>query len=114
MSTRDVFCRVWLTEGEAEQLKNYAVRCGLTQSALMRMLIQGYRPQPLPLDSFWAVMNELYFIHDCFKAIADSVASEGAREAQTRTADFILRLQAAVTLPERVVIRCGDHQDLGD
>ena len=116
MGTRNIFFSVYLTEDESEKLKAYAARCGLTLSALMRMLMLGYRPQPLPPDIFWAMLDELYIIHDSFMAIADMDfdGSECLREAQRQTVDLVLQLQTVVTQPERMVIACGDHKDLGD
>ena len=114
MKTRNNLIKVRLTEDEAERIKSYADICGLTQSALTRMIIMGRRSKPKPPESFWMMLNEIYSIHNSFKVIADSGASgsEIAREHQKETADFILQLQAAVTLPER--IRYGDNKNSGD
>ena len=91
MRTRDNLIKVHLTEDEADRLKAYADMCGLTGSALLRMLIRGHRPKLLPPDEFWAMLEQLYFIHGNLRG-----------EAQRELAEFILRLQSAVTLPERV------------
>ena len=48
MRTRDHLIKVHLTEDEAANIKTYAELCGITKSALMRMLIRGRRPRPLP------------------------------------------------------------------
>jgi len=90
MRTRNNLIKVRLTEEEAHSLKAYADMCGLTQSALMRMLIRGRRPKPLPPDEFWAMLEQLYFIHGTLSG-----------ENQKELAEFILQLQSAVTLPER-------------
>ncbi|MCL2856728.1 MAG: hypothetical protein FWE19_03255 [Oscillospiraceae bacterium] len=92
MRTRDNLIKVHLTEDESERLKSYAVACGITQSALIRTLIQGRIPKPLPPEPFWAMLNELYIIHSGLQCI----------DKQQELEAFILRLQTAVTLPERV------------
>ena len=92
MRTRNNFIKVHLTEDESERLKTCADMCGLTQSALLRMLIRGQRPKPLPPESFWAMLNELYIIHGYLRSV----------DKQRKLEAFILRIQAASTLPERV------------
>jgi len=116
MRTRDILISVRLTEDKAENLKAYANCCGLTQSELLRMLMQGRLPQPNPPSTFWGMLNELYGIHDSFRIIADSgvEVSERARDEQKRTVDLILQLQAAVTLPVKVVMPNGSDKDMGD
>ena len=93
MRTRDNLIKVHLTEDESERLKSYADMCGLTQSTLMRMMIRGRIPKPSPPESFWAMLNELYMIHSNLRNM----------EIQKELSALILRLQAAVTLPERAV-----------
>ena len=100
MRTREHLIKVHLTEEEATNIKSYAVACGLTQSALMRMLIRGHRPRPLPPTWFWAMLNDLYMIHGTLQHIE-----------QQKLAALILQLQTAVTLPER--IQHGSHKDMG-
>jgi len=91
MRTRDNLISVHLTEDESDRLKDYADMCGLTQSALLRMAIRGRRPQPLPPESFWKMLNELYITHGYLPHIEQ-------REIEA----FILQIQAAVTLSERI------------
>ena len=92
MRTRDNLIKVHLTENESERLKSYANECGLTQSVLMRRLIRGLIPNPLPPESFWAMLDELYIIHGSLLCI----------DKQRELEASILRIQAAVTMPERV------------
>ena len=116
METRDILFKFRVTEDKAENLNIHANNCGLTRSALLRMLIQGYRPKPLPPKEFWAMLKELYFIYGCFKRIADNSAELSAivREHQKETADFILQLQAAVTLPGKAVHCYSDDENMGN
>ena len=93
MRTRSNLIKVHLAEDEAERLKSYADLCGLTQSSLIRMMIRGRMPKPLPPKSFWAMLNELYMIHSNLWNI----------EIQKELSALILRLQTAVTLPKRMV-----------
>jgi len=103
MRTRNNFIKVYLAEDESERLKAYATACGLTQSTLIRMLIQGRIPKPLPPESFWAVLGELYVVHVSLQDI------DRRRELEA----LILRLQAAVTLPGKAVAH-GNHKNMGD
>lgn len=92
MRTRNNFIKVHLAEDESERLKAYAAACGITQSTLIRMLIQGRIPKPLPPQSFWMLLGELYSIHGSLQDI----------DRQRELEALILRLQTAITLPERV------------
>lgn len=89
MRTRDKEIKLRLTEAEAETLKTYAERCGLTQSAFLRMLLQRRRPKPIPTETVWQIMNMLYEIHNKLPP----------KEQQELEA-VILRLQSVATLPE--------------
>ena len=93
MRTRENLIKIHLTEDEAAHIKACADMCGLTQSTVMRMLILGRRPRPLPPTLFWKILEDMYIIHGILQSM------EKRRELET----VILQLQAAVTLPEKVV-----------
>ena len=114
MKTRNNLIGVRLSEEESKRFNAYAEQCGLTQSTLMRLLHKGQMPKPIPPESFWLMLDEIYSIYNSFKTIADIgvPGSEIAREQQKETADFILQLQAAVTLPERILY--GDNKNSGN
>ena len=116
MENRDVMLRFQLSEDESEKLKSYARNCGLTVSALARMLIKGRTPQRLPPDDFWKMMKELYIIYNCLDRLARRAdeKSEDARELKKQVQDFILWLQETITLPGKAVMLSGDNEDLGD
>jgi predicted DNA-binding protein len=115
MGTRGSSLKIRLAADEAENLKAYAKQCGLTVSALLRMIIQGYIPKPLPGEAFWSYMNCLYEIHSGLRKIAegDGEDSDFARETQQELEAAILQLQAAVTLPGKAAIWCGGYEDMG-
>lgn len=61
---------VWLTEAENEKLKLSAKLCGLSQSEFVRQLCKGKIPKPQPAIEFWKLLEELYYVHNSFKACA--------------------------------------------
>ena len=48
-----------MTEEDAARLKEYAKKCRLSVSGLLRMLINGYRPKEAPDDKFFDDLNRI-------------------------------------------------------
>lgn len=57
--TRKIKKQFWLTEEEAQSLKQKAVTAGITETAVIRILLKGYEPREKPDERFYAVMREL-------------------------------------------------------
>lgn len=49
--TFDIYIR--LTKEDAADLKRKTKMCGITQSALLRILLKGYEPREKPDDRFY-------------------------------------------------------------
>ncbi|MCL2153378.1 MAG: hypothetical protein FWH57_10565 [Oscillospiraceae bacterium] len=115
MGTRNIQIKCQVTPDEADKLKNHASQCGLTKSALIRMLIQGKRPKPLPPIQVWQFMDTLYDLHGDLRKIVETRGEDAAfaRETQGELELLILRLQAVFTLPGKAASH-GSDQDMGD
>lgn len=100
MKNERVRISVRLSEEEYEQFSNYARQCGLSESQLVRMLIMGKHPQPLPDKNFWLMLEQLYSIHDSLKQLSrfDNSLLKKCDEIE----QLILDLQRAVTVPKEV------------
>ena len=98
MRKRTVQLNIRLTESENKRLKQHSRKSGLTASAYVRLLINGFQPKETPPIDYHKLMNSLYELN----AKLPQSALERA-ELQR----FILQLQAAVTLPESVKFEEG-------
>lgn len=56
--TFDIYIR--LTKEDAADLKRKTKMCGITQSALLRILLKGYEPREKPDDRFYDVNCNLF------------------------------------------------------
>ena len=54
----------WLSEKDAADLKQKAESTGLTETALIRLLLRGYAPKERPDMRFYEAMNQLYAISE--------------------------------------------------
>ncbi len=50
----------WFTEKEAELLEQRAKSAGVSQTALLKMLLKGYIPKEKPDDRFYQTMRGVY------------------------------------------------------
>lgn len=57
--TRKIKKQFWLTEEEDRSLKQKAMTAGITETAVIRILLKGYEPREKPDERFYAVMREL-------------------------------------------------------
>ena len=60
----------WLSEEDNAVLKRYAKETGLTEAALIRMLLRGYAPKEKPDARFYEVMNQLSSIGNNINQLA--------------------------------------------
>ena len=49
-----------LTDNEIIRLKKNSDACGMTQSAYLRSLLNGYKPKEKPSSEFYELMKSLY------------------------------------------------------
>ena len=52
----------WLSEKDAADLKQKAQRCGITETAMIRMLLHSYEPREKPDERFYEAMREMYAV----------------------------------------------------
>lgn len=62
MRTRDIKKQVWLNEEELKTLKQNAKKTGLNESAYIRNLIMGYKPEEQPTENMYEIINQLKLI----------------------------------------------------
>lgn len=60
----------WLSEEENSQLKDKAKRCGITESAVIRVLLMGYEPREKLDSHFYDAMRELSAIGNNINQLA--------------------------------------------
>ena len=102
--------RIWahLSDDEYEAFRCCVKKTGLSQEALLRSLIDGYAPKQLPPPDYHAMMKQLRAIGNRVNQIAVKANATGfihAKEYAAITDELraaMLRIQAAVTQPERI------------
>lgn len=98
MKEEKVRVTVKLSEEEKAKLERDSSRCGLSQTAFLRMLIAGKTPEPAPPKVFWEMLSALYSLHDSFAGCIPYYpkAEEICKEIQ----HLILNLQYEFTIPK--------------
>ena len=71
----------WLSPMDAEELKRKAELAGLTETAVVRLLIRGYEPREKPDERFYDVMRELSAIGNNINQLAVKANSLGFVDA---------------------------------
>ena len=72
----------WLTESETADLKEKSTKTGLSQTAIIRILLKGYEPREKPDDRFYDAMREMYAIGNNLNQIARKANSLGFIETK--------------------------------
>lgn len=94
MRNRTIQLNIRLTQNEYDQVIHSSRKANLTVSGYVRMLIGGYVPKESPPIEYHELMRQL-----------TELASQGGTD-NTELRNVILRLQEAVTQPQR--IKCAD------
>lgn len=102
--------RIWahLSDDELEAFRCSVNKSGLSQEAYLRALIKGRVPRQPPPADFYAMMKELHAIGNRINQIAARANAIGFIDAEQyeryvrELHKAILRIQAAVVLPERI------------
>ena len=81
MKKRTFDIHIRLTQEEANDLKRKAKMCGMTQSALIRVLLKGYEPREKPDDRFFDVMRQMCAVGNSLNQIARKANSLGLLDA---------------------------------
>ena len=71
----------WLSPKDDEELKRKAELAGLTETAVVRMLIRGYEPREKPDSNFYEVMRKLSAIGNNINQLAVKVHALGFVDA---------------------------------
>lgn len=102
--------RIWvrLTDQERESLDRRVKKTGLTREAYLRFLISGHVPREQPPPDYYAMMQELNAIGNSINQIARVANRTGFVKHveyvryMDEFRDATLRIQQAVTLPEKL------------
>ena len=102
--------RIWahLSDDEYETFRCCVKKSGLSQEAYLRTLIKGRVPREPPPADYYAMMKELRAIGNRINQIAARANAIGFINAEQYEKDAhelheaVLRIQAAVVLPERM------------
>lgn len=109
MRTRNHDKHIRLSDEEYATLRNDAKRTGLSDERYIRSLILGYAPKEQPSADYFGMMRELNAIGNSINQIAARANTTGfflAKEYEKYNVDLhkaILRIEAAVMLPERTI-----------
>lgn len=77
MKNRTVDLHIRLTEEEVSELKHKAKMCRITQSALIRILLNGYEPRQAPDERFYEAMRQLSAVGNNLNQLARRANSLG-------------------------------------
>ena len=97
-----------LNAKEQQRLKKHAKKCGLSEEAYLRSLLNGLSPKEMPPPDYHAMMRELYAIGNSMNQIAARANATGfflADEYAEYVKEFrkvTLGIQAAVTQPVKL------------
>ena len=102
--------RIWahLSDDDFAAFHCSVQKSGLSQEAYLRTLIKGRVPRQPPPADYYAMMKKLHAIGNCMNQIAARANSIGFIDSIQyeknvhELHEAILRIQAAVVLPERI------------
>lgn len=106
MRERSIKIMVRLNETERKHLLAQVKNSGLSQEALIRSLLNGYAPKPLPPLDYYTMMRQLHAIGNNLNQLAVKAHTTGHldRAVFQEEADHLRRavqqIQQAVTAPE--------------
>ena len=101
---RRVKKQFWLSPQDARELKRKAKLCGITETAVIRILLHGYEPKEKPDARFYEAMRQLSAIGNNINQLAVQAHSLGFVDAPKlqKEAERWHKFQADV---ERVFLR---------
>ena len=73
MKHKTVDKHIRISEKENEDWKKKAERTGLTESALIRLLVSGYYPKEKPDERFYYAMNRISAFNNTIRKLAKEV-----------------------------------------
>jgi len=114
MSTRkrNVSIQFYLNTREADLLDRKVKPTGLSRTAYLRHLVNGFQPRELPPPDYFAMMRELYRIGRNLNQIAQKAHALNVIDAQ-RYDEEVRKLEAAIlTITNAVVSPMPVHEDI--
>ena len=105
---RNIAKLVRLNTKEHQRLRKQAKKCGLSEEAYLRSLLNGFLPKELPPPDYHGMMRELNAIGNSINQIAARANATGfflAEEYAGYMDEFrnaVLNIQRAVTQPEKL------------
>ena len=72
----------WFTEEENRELKRKAKLCGITETAVIRILVKGFEPKEKPDSRFYNTMRELSAIGNNINQLAAKANTLGFIDTQ--------------------------------
>jgi len=118
MRKRNSTFLIRLTAEENEMLQQRTRQCGLPREVLVRSLIKGYSPKPLPPLDYYTLLRELQAIGNNLNQLAAKTNATGHIDAavfqheSSRLRRVVQEIQEAFTAPDRRT-ELGDNSDMG-
>ena len=97
----------WLSPQDARELKRKAKLCGITETAVIRILLHSYEPKEKPDARFYEAMRQLAAIGNNINQLAakanalDFVDAPMLREEAKRWREFRLDVSRSYLLPRK-------------
>ena len=111
MMRKGIKKQYWLSEKDAADLKQKAQRCGITETAMIRILLHSYEPREKPDERFYEAMREMYAIGNSLNQLARKAHSLGfidapkLREVLTAYQHFQASIEAEFLRPVKKEIK---------
>ena len=105
---RNIAKLVRLNTKEQQRLRKQAKKCGLSEEAYLRSLLNGFLPKELPPPDYHGMMRELNAIGNSINQIAARANATGFFLAEEYASymdefrDAVLNIQRVVTQPEKL------------
>ena len=81
MQKRNIKKQTWMNKSEAQSLKSKAKKAGITEAALIRLLVSGYEPKETPDERFFDFMRQLAALGNSMNQIARKANALGLLDA---------------------------------
>lgn len=108
----------WLNEKQNAKLKRIAKKTGLTETAIVRMLLSDLESKEKPDGRFYEAMREVYAIGNNLNQLAAKANSLGFIDAKILQSEirkwneFILKIEEQFLKPDKIDIeRSVTHDD---
>lgn len=101
----------WFTPEEEAEFRRKVALTGLSQSSVIRMLVNGYEPRERPDDRFFQAINSLYEMTSTAQRLLERSYQLGVVDKETvereikRWAYFISNIESEFLRPEKSPIK---------